>query len=84
MRVKAEVQALGKVSKPYVDREGKDRLSYAANIMQNNGEIIDTIRLNQEQFNTITAGKVYTITADYGTGSNGGYLRIIDIVDASK
>lgn len=81
MRVIANVTLLGKVSKPWKDREGVERISYSANIMQNNGEIIDTIRLSQEQFNNLLAGKAYTITADYGNGSNGGYLRIVNIIE---
>lgn len=81
MRVKANITLLGKVTKPWKDREGIDRVSYSANVMQENGEIIDTIRLTQEQYNPLLAGKAYTITADYGVGSNGGYLRIVDITE---
>lgn len=76
MRVKAYVTLLGKVAKPW-----KDRVLHYANVMQENGEIIDTVRLTQEQYNTLLAGKAYTITADYGTGNNGGYLRIVDIAE---
>lgn len=81
MRVKVYVTLLGKVAKPWKDREGIERVSYSANVMQENGEIIDTIRLTQEQYNTLIAGKAYTVTADYGTGNNGGYLRIVDIAE---
>lgn len=84
MRVKADVQALGKVTKIWKDSDGKERLSYSVNVMQNNGEIIDTIRLTQDQYNAVLAGKAYTIIADYGTGNNGGYLRIVDIAESSK
>lgn len=81
MRIKSNVTLLGKVAKLWKDKEGNERVSYSANIMQENGEIIDTIRLTQEQYNPLLAGKAYTITADYGVGSNGGYLRIVDITE---
>lgn len=84
MRVSAHVQVLGKVTQTWKDKEGVERLSYTANIVQNNGEIIDKIRLNETQYNNIVVGKVYTLTADYGTGSNGNYLRILDIAEAVK
>ncbi len=79
MRLYANVNLLGKVAKPWKDKEGNERTSYSANIMQENGQIIDTLRLTQEQYNNVTAGKNYTITADYGNGSNGAYLRIVNI-----
>lgn len=82
MRVTANVTVLGKVAKPWKDNEGNENISYSANIMQENGQIIDTLRsLTQEQFNNVVAGKTYTITADYRNGSNGGYLRIVNIVE---
>lgn len=82
MRVTANVTLLGKVEKPWKDKEGNVRVSYSANIMQENGQIIDTLRsLTQEQFNYLVAGKSYVITADYSNGSNGGYLRIVNIVE---
>lgn len=82
MRVYANVNLLGKVAKPWKDKDGNERVSYTANVMQENGQIIDTIRLTKEQYNTLLAGKIYTVTADYGTGNNGGYLRIVDISEA--
>ena len=76
MKVTALVQVLGKVQKPWKDSEGNERISYSANIMQDNGTIIDTIRLSKEQFECVEANKPYTLEADFGTGKNGGYMRI--------
>ncbi len=82
MRVKANITLVGKVIKQWTNKEnGIERPLYYGNIVQENGEIVDTIRLTPEQYNTLLAGKQYTITADYGTGSNGGYLRIVDITE---
>ena len=78
MRVTALVQVLGKIQKPWEDSEGNERISYSANIMQDNGTIIDTIRLSKEQFECVK-DKPYTLEVDFGTGKNGGYLRIAGI-----
>lgn len=79
MRLSAQVTILAKVAKPWKDKEGNERVSYSANFMQDNGQIIDSVRLTQEQYNVVVAGKNHTITADYGVGTNGGYLRVINI-----
>lgn len=76
MRVQAEVVVLGKVITPWTDAEGNERSSYSANIMQCNGEIVEKLRLSKTQYDGVVAGKSYIITADYGTGRNGGYLKI--------
>lgn len=80
MRMTAKVHVLAKVQKPWTDSNGVERLSYIINIMQQNGEVIDTIRLNQEQYNLIEANKPYTIYADYGISKHGTFLRVVDIV----
>ena len=79
MRVKSYVHVLAKVKKAWKESQGVERLIYSANIMQEQGEIIDTIRLTQEQFDMIESNKNYVITADYATGKNGGYLRLASI-----
>lgn len=79
MKVTALVQILGKVQKPWKDSDGNERISYSVNIMQDNGTIIDIIRLSKEQFECVEANKPYTLEADFGTGKNGAYLRITDI-----
>jgi hypothetical protein len=85
MRLVGTIQVLAKLKNPWVDSNGNEKISYSANILQNNGEIIDTIRLSLEQFNSIEAGtKPYQITTDFGTGRNGGYLRIIDITPSKQ
>ena len=82
MKVTALGQVLGKVQKPWKDSEGNERISYSVNIMQDNGTIIDTLRLTKEQYEAIEPNKPYTLEAEYGTGKNGGYLRIFGIQPA--
>lgn len=79
MRLTAIVLLLGKVQKPWTDSTGSTRTSYFANVVQNNGEIIDTLRLTQDQYNTLEVNQTYSVDADFGIGKNGGYLRILDI-----
>lgn len=80
MRVTAKVHVLAKVQKPWTDSNGVERLSYSINIMQEQGQVIDTLKLNQEQYNLVEANKSYTVIADYGSGKNGSFLRVVDIV----
>jgi hypothetical protein len=81
MRLIGTIQVLAKLKTPWIDSNGIEKVSYSANILQNNGEVIDTIRLSLEQFNSIDPNnkQPYQITADFGNGKHGGYLRIIDI-----
>lgn len=80
MRLTAKVHVLAKVQKPWTDSNGVERLSYSINIMQNNGEVIDTLRLSQEQYNLIEANKSYIVNAEYGSGRNGAFLRVVDVL----
>lgn len=81
MRVTAKIQVLAKIQKPWTDSNGVERLSNSINIMQDQGQVIDTLKLNQEQYNMIEANKPYTVVADLiSSGKNGSYLRVVDIV----
>lgn len=81
MEVTAKVQLLGKVAQPWTDKDKNAHMSYKGHIAQNNFSIVETLRLSKEQFDSIEAGKAYTITADYGTGKNGGFLRINSFIE---
>lgn len=80
MRVTAKVHVLAKVQKPWTDSNGVERLSYSINIMQENGQVIDTLRLNQEQYGMVEANKPYSVIGDLSSGKNGSFLRVVDIV----
>lgn len=80
MRVTAKVHVLAKVQKPWTDSNGVERLSYGINIMQENGQVIDTLRLNQEQYGMVEANKPYSVIAELNSSKNGSYLRVVDIV----
>ena len=79
MRLQANVLVIGKLKKPWTDTAGNQRVAYSANVVQNNGEVIDNIRLSEFQFSSLEVNQPYVITADFGRGQNGGYLHIVDI-----
>ena len=81
MELTGKIQLLGKVAQPWTDKDGIQRMSYKGHIAQNQMTIVETIRLSKEQYEQVEAGKTYTITADYGIGKNGSYLRIISFTE---
>lgn len=60
MKLNANIAIIGKVAKPWTDSNGTDHLSYNINIMQENGQIVDTLRVSKEQFEKVEAGKTYS------------------------
>lgn len=81
MEVTAKVQLLGKVAQPWTDKDGNEHTSYKGHIAQNNFSIVETIKLSKEQYKHAVAGRSYTLTADYGSGKNGAYLRITSFTE---
>lgn len=81
MQLKAVVFIIGKRISIYKDKEGVEHTTYIVNISQNNGEIIEMLRLNQQQYDKIEANKMYSILCEYATSKNGNYLKIVDIID---
>lgn len=79
MNVEFSVYVLGKLIKHWTGSDGKEYFSYTVNIAQNDGEIIDTLRLSKEQYEMIEVKRPYLVNATYGVGKNGGYLRLISI-----
>ena len=81
MQLRATVTIIGKKFSIWKDKDGVEHKSFIANISQNNGEIVDSIRLNQEEFDKIEQNKIYTILCEYATSKNGNYLKIVEIID---
>ena len=81
MQLKATVFIIGKRISIYKDKEGVEHKSFIANVSQNNGEIVDTIRLNQNLYDKIESNRMFTILCEYATSKNGNYLKIVDIID---
>lgn len=82
MRINAKVYVLAKLAKPWIDSNGHQQTSYSVNISQNDGEIIDTLRIPEACFALVQPNSYCEIVADYGIGKNGGYLRVLNISEA--
>lgn len=82
MIYQANVTVVGKDSQSYVDSAGAAKVSYIVNVIQNQGRIIDSIRVPAEYFETIEVGKAYTIELVSGNGRNGLYLRVTSVYPA--
>ena len=83
MHVYIKVTVLGKIIIPWT-KDGKEYKSYALNEQQNGGQIVGQIRVPEEIYNTVEVGKEYILEGIYGTGKNGGYIRITEICSNFK
>lgn len=82
MILQGTVQLLGKVATPWTDKEGNPHMSYKGHIGQRNLEIVESIKLTKEQYESVQAGKSYELLTEYGISKNGaGYLRITNITE---
>ncbi len=79
MILKGTFSVLAKLSAPWTDSNGNARTSYSINVAQDNGRVIDRLRVSKEHWDTIEANCEYEITADVSSGKNGLYLRVTDI-----
>lgn len=79
MKLTAKVVLIGKDTKNYVDANGNSKSMYLANIAQENGKIIDTIKVPEELFPMLEGGNEYDVELLSTTGKNGTYLRVTGI-----
>lgn len=79
MKLTAKVVLIGKDATTFVDANGNKRTSYLANIAQEQGRIIDTLRVPEESFAILEAGHEYLVELVSSTGKNGTYIRVINI-----
>lgn len=79
MIFKGSFLVLAKLSTPWTDNNGNAHTSYSVNVAQDNGRVIDRLRISKEHWDTIGANCEYEITADVSSGKNGLYLRVTDI-----
>lgn len=81
MQLKATVFIIGKRISIYKDKEGVEHTTYIANISQNNGEILEMLRINQQQYDKINSNTMYNLLCEYSSTKYGNYLKIVDIID---
>ena len=79
MKLMAKVLLIGKNAVTFTDASGNVRTSFTANIAQENGKIIDTIKVPEELFPMLEGGNEYDVELLSTTGKTGTYLRVTGI-----
>ncbi len=79
MKMTAKVLLIGKNSVTFTDAAGNVRTSFTANIAQEQGKIIDTIKVPEELFPMLEGGNEYSVELLSTTGKTGTYLRVTGI-----
>lgn len=82
MVMKARFTVIGKFTVPFIASDGTAKESPKVNIAQDNGKVIETLRVTLEQFNVLETGLEYTANIISGNGKNGLYLKVLDIAEA--
>ena len=75
MLLKASVTVIGKDRQNYTDTYGTSKYLYVVNISQDNGKIVDTLHVSEEQFGMMEPGKECILEMVSKNGRNGLYLR---------
>ncbi len=75
MLLKASVTVIGKDRQNYVDMNGVSKTLYIVNVAQDNGKVIETLHVSEEQFAMMEPGKEYILEMVSKNGRNGLYLR---------
>ena len=82
MNILIKLHVLGIVSKPWTDEKGVEHTSYMLNYQQDNGMLVGQLRVPENIVNSVEVGKEYILEGSYGTGKNGGYIRVTGIHSA--
>lgn len=80
MQISAKVQAIGKRKNSWKNAEGQMIDSLFGNFSQDNGAIIDELRLQENQFEAWETGRTYTVRGNLLKGRSGLYLQVVEIV----
>lgn len=79
MLLKASVTVIGKDRQNYVDMNGASKTLYIVNIAQDNGKLIETLHVSEEQFAVMEPGKEFVLEMISKNGRNGLYLRTMAV-----
>ncbi|MBQ9699176.1 MAG: hypothetical protein IJV71_00995 [Lachnospiraceae bacterium] len=84
MIIQIKITVVGKVTDTWKGDDGTERPSYKVNYIQDNGIIIGQLKVSEEIYNSIEAGKEYSLSGTYNIGKNGGYVCITGISNPLK
>ena len=84
MYIHTKLTVIGKVIIHWT-KDGKEYDSHAINYHQNDGQTVGQLRVAEEIYNAVEAGKDYVLEGTYGVSKNGGgYIRITAICNNVK
>lgn len=74
MFIQAVLRILSKKEKPFTAKDGSLRTTYSLNYSQLDDEIVGTISVSENIFNSCEKGKIYELTGEYRSSSNGNFI----------
>lgn len=84
VKVQVPVTVVGKNITPYKNRLGEDANSCAVNCLQDDGQIVATLKVTEEIFSQLERGKDYLLDGEYSETKYGNSIKITGIHNATK
>lgn len=78
------VGILGKITTPYTAQNGEEKISYAVNVQQKDGQLIAKLKVSKEIFALLEQGKEYLLDGEYSETKYGNSIKITGINNATK
>lgn len=79
LRIFVNVGIIGKLEKPYTDKQGNPQTSYSVNYEQDNGLVTGNLKVTKEIYPLLERGKNYLLDAEYVETKYGTYIKVIGI-----
>lgn len=77
--VEANAFVLGKSSNSYKDKENNQHTSYSLNLIQNDGDSLYQMRVNESIYGKVEKGKEYRFICRFGTSKLSSFLQVTDV-----
>lgn len=74
MLIKSLIHVLSVQKQNYTDREGNIRDSFRVTFSQDNDNIVGTIVVREDLYNSVERGKDYELFGEYRTTKSGSYI----------
>lgn len=79
LRILLNIGIIGKLEKPYTDKQGNSQTSYSVNYEQDNGLVTGNLKVAKEIYPLLERGKSYLLDAEYVETKYGTYIKVIGI-----
>ena len=84
LQILLAVGILGKITTPYTTQNGEEKISYAVNVQQNDGQLVAKLKVEEKIFSLLERGKEYYLDAEYSETKYGTSIKITGIHNATK